>query len=86
MQAVVARSEVGSESRVMDVGTGTGILLRFLQGSGVRQVDLLGMKLQQPFVFSSFFFVSKGIHRGQGGDLWSSPIHFPRGEGGEGQD
>lgn len=40
MQALVSRAEVGPDSRVMDVGTGTGILLRFLQASGVRQVRL----------------------------------------------
>lgn len=38
MQAVVTRSEVDSNSRVMDVGAGTGILLRFLQTSGVQHV------------------------------------------------
>lgn len=39
MQALVSRSGVGGDSRVMDVGAGTGILLRFLQGAGVDQVQ-----------------------------------------------
>ena len=38
MQALVKRSGVDGGSRVMDVGAGTGILLRFLQGAGVEQV------------------------------------------------
>lgn len=38
MQALVKRSGVDKDSRVMDVGAGTGILLRFLQGAGVEQV------------------------------------------------
>lgn len=38
MQSLVERSEVGADSRVMDVGSGTGILLRFLKGAGVKQV------------------------------------------------
>lgn len=39
MQSLVERSEVDADSRVMDVGSGTGILLRFLQGAGVKQVS-----------------------------------------------
>lgn len=39
MQALIQRSSVGGDSRVMDVGSGTGILLRFLQGAGVKQVN-----------------------------------------------
>lgn len=38
MQTVINRSGAGSESRVMDVGAGTGILLRFLEGAGIQQV------------------------------------------------
>ena len=40
MQAVVARSGAGGDSRILDVGAGTGILVRFLQGAGVRQVGV----------------------------------------------
>lgn len=42
MQSLVTRSEVRADSRVMDVGSGTGILLRFLQGAGVKQVSDAG--------------------------------------------
>lgn len=43
MQAVVSQSQAGPESRVMDVGAGTGILLRFLQEAGVQQVNSGGV-------------------------------------------
>eukprot|EP00904_Undaria_pinnatifida_P012366 jgi/Undpi1/825/HiC_scaffold_10.g04289.m1 len=45
MQALVSRSGVGGDSRVMDVGAGTGILLRFLQGAGVDQDNFVGVDL-----------------------------------------
>lgn len=38
MQAVVTRAGVRADSRIMDVGSGRGILLRFLEGAGVKQV------------------------------------------------
>ncbi|CAM9365919.1 unnamed protein product, partial [Hapterophycus canaliculatus] len=50
MEAVVERSEVGGDSRVMDVGAGTGILLRFLQGAGVKQERVVGVDLSSAMV------------------------------------
>eukprot|EP00752_Nemacystus_decipiens_P007344 g6570.t1 len=50
MQSLIKRSEVGADSRVMDVGSGTGILLRFLQGAGVEQANLVGVDLSSAMV------------------------------------
>ncbi|CAM9560545.1 unnamed protein product [Ascophyllum nodosum] len=50
MQAVVARSGAGGDSRILDVGAGTGILLRFLQGAGVRQEHFVGVDLSSRMV------------------------------------
>ncbi|CAM9871729.1 unnamed protein product [Ectocarpus sp. 12 AP-2014] len=50
MQAVVQRSEAAGDSRVMDVGAGTGILLRFLQGAGVKQEKYVGVDLSSVMV------------------------------------
>ncbi|CAM9173027.1 unnamed protein product [Ectocarpus sp. 6 AP-2014] len=50
MQAVVQRSEAAGDSRVMDVGAGTGILLRFLQGAGVKQEKYVGVDLSSVMI------------------------------------
>lgn len=68
MQAVVSRADTGPNSKVMDVGTGTGILLRFLQGSGVRQVGLCDLFHSGEWGVSSAIYAVEGVGEAGGVD------------------